>query len=224
MEWNRVGANSHEFATSISMIFRKNRIYGVTLLELMVASTLLLVFFGGLFILFRQGSRALIALDRKGGVQADFLTLKVSIRADFQRTDLGSVTIESSTPAGRDLVSCLILSNWSDSDNFSVGEGGPKWDRRVAYLFDSAEPSTLNRVVIAPGPEFLHPRPLEDLIKVFSENIVKTVKLSSDVQRFQASVDSSTQQVKFDVALQKGESAGVTGQFVFVPRNTKTRL
>ena len=196
----------------------------MTLLELMVASTLLLIFFGGLFILFRQGSRALLSLEEKGGLQADFLALKVAVRADFQRTDLGSVTVESSSPPGKDRVSCLILSNWAVLENFSQGEGGPIWDRRVAYLFEPEQTETLYRSVVQPTGEALHPRPLKNLADVFSDNVVRKNVLSRNVKRFEALVDISTQQVRFEVALQKGERTGVTGRFVFIPLNTKTRL
>ena len=196
---------------------------GTTLVEMLVASALLLLFFAGVFMLFQRGSAFLLALDRKGNLQSDFLALKAVIRSDFQRTDLGSVSSEPATE-GRESASCLILSDWSQDDNFSVVRGGPKWDRRVVYHFRTDQANSLLRTVVQPEPDLLRPRPIEGLSSLAETSAVKSTELSDNVGKFDVETDVFRQHVLFQVTLEKGENAGVSGRFLFVPRNTGSRL
>jgi hypothetical protein len=173
--------------------------------------------------LFRQGSAFLLALDKRGNMQADFLTLKAVVRGDFQRTDLGSISIEQSAE-GRESASCLILSDWSKNENFSLVVAGPKWDQRVVYHFRSDQPSSLLRTVVEPEPEMLRPGPVEGLSSLAETAAVKSAGLSSNVEKFEVETDVFRQHVLFEVTLKKGDSAGVSGRFLFVPRNTGSRL
>lgn len=195
-------------------------------MELIIASSLLLLFFSGVFMLFHRGTSTLKALDSGGNAQADMLRLKVLLRSDFLATDFGSVTLENNEPTSekpRNAVSCVILDDWSDDNNFSTARGGPDWNQRVAYVPISGE-KRLERIVFVPESQFLRPIPLERIVPVPPDETVRKLEVSADVPRFEVIANQSTQQVRFKVTIAKAGEIGISGDFLFSPRNTKPKL
>ena len=191
--------------------------------ELLIASSLFLLCFSMVFVVFNRGREALHSVERTGSLSAALLRLKSHLQADFKMTSLGSVTIEpSSVLLNRDSVSCVILDDWSKPSNFSPTSPGPRWNQRGVYVNGLTKEGDLDRVVFVPDDKDMlksvvlpavWPRPAKDVI-------VSQKRISSHVSRFEVSVDEEKGLLEFKTSLKKDKGRSVSGEFVFEPRNS----
>lgn len=197
---------------------------GTTILELLVASMLLLICFGMVFFLFHRGRAALQAVDNSGGLQSTLLKLKVKLEGDFLRTALSSISVEPSIELSeRDSVSLVGLEDWSNPDNFDRRYPGPLWNRRIVYVNGLEEESALDRFVVDPDDEDdLRARPLLSVWPLdLRDEVLGQNRVASQVHRFVVELDLDKDLVVVDTSLRGRTGKSMTGRFLYAPRQTK---
>lgn len=196
----------------------------MTLGELLISSTLLLFCFSAVFILFNRGQDALKRVSDAGGLQSSLLQMKLVLQGDFQRTTLSSVTVlPAPTLEQRDSLSCLILDDWSDPNNFSPKYSAPLWNQRVSYVNGLEGEGNLDRFVLTPDdPDHLLARPLPTIWPLnVDDTVVGQRRIASNVSKFTLTFSPDLDFLEIHTSLKQGRGKSVTGEFVFAPRHTK---
>ena len=125
-----------------------------------------------IFTFFEWGSRSFYLASKRQGIQADGLRVMTGLKSDLRRTAKGTVSIEHRTSAvavgatnpDRDALVVGGLQNWADasnSNNFDLSSGQPKWNRYVVYYATTGEANgKIYRVIIDPSPPPISPKPI----------------------------------------------------------------
>lgn len=175
------------------------------------------------FVLFHRGRSSLDNVEKSGGLQATLLKLKVKLQGDFQMTTLSSVSVQVNPGlTNRDSVSCVTLDDWSNPDNFSTINPGPRWNQRVTYVNALEGDGDLDRFIYVPDdPESLKSKPLPRVWPLDPDDeTLHRSRLSSEVSQFIATVDEEEGLIELRVSLKRGTNKSVTGEFVYAPRHT----
>ena len=174
------------------------------------------------------------------------LQIKGWLYADMDLTHLRSVAVDRQARVTindkdyrRDLVSCLILDDWSDGDNYEDTTNMPLWNRYVVYSTTSDDEGKLERIVLNKASEilpggFLPFRPLSEMRYLNRSEVEKKHMLAENLLHFQCVVSDADQDIQFNVRLLRRSGARGTGVkraaesfegiFRISPRNTHPKL
>ena len=116
------------------------RTRGITLVEMLLSTTLLLLIMGLVVAGFRYGFLAFQRATVQQGAAGDLARIATSLKRDLRRTHARTVSIISRDhPSGapRDGLCLGTLQDWNDPASFDGINGLPKWDRYVIYYATS---------------------------------------------------------------------------------------
>ena len=159
---------------------------GFTLVETLVAATILLLCMGLLFALFNFGAASFgLAVERQG-LQGQARLIGERLRKDVTLTSFLTLRVvprtDDSSASRRDILSLASLSQWSDPAKFDV-LGIPKWDRYVVIQATRGTPGKLFRYQVTPSP--VPPEgwlsPLADLSPYLNDAAGNDVSMSSEL-------------------------------------------
>lgn len=142
---------------------------GITLIEVIVVSALLLVISAVTFMLFTMGTRGYLHAVARTGAVGDIHTLNRVAGRDLSLTHIYSTRSHSrtvSTPRGnarRDGLCLVGMADWGADSAFETATGLPKWNRWIVYYATSEPEGRLMRVEFDRGAPFYPLEPLSDL-------------------------------------------------------------
>lgn len=190
----------------------KLRVKGFTLLEVLVATTLLVVILTGAFFLFRMGTRGFYKAINKTGAVGEIQRATRILQKDIELTHFSSVSIHARTVSGysRDGLAVAGLSNWSDSSNFEAGTELPNWDRWSIFYATGEVSAKLYRMEIDrdhPKGSFYPLVPLANLVDYMADDPLsvkgsnRVTRLCDNVREFAISTDNGYRLVKVRLVL-----------------------
>lgn len=103
-----------------------------TLLETLVACTVLSIMMVALFALFRMGTDMFQYSVTRQGLEGEARRVSTWLERDLRRTVASSTLLETSRPK-RHALCCPTLSRWDLPSSYSPQSGLPDWDRYLAY-------------------------------------------------------------------------------------------
>lgn len=112
---------------------------GFTVLELLVATTILGMLIGAVFFAFDYGARSFRISNSRQSVQGDLTRSYTSLREDLRKTHFRMVSAIERTQVvdgenvRRDAICLGGLQDWSSPSSFDEVNGLPKWDRYMLY-------------------------------------------------------------------------------------------
>ena len=221
---------------------------GYTLLEALVAGTLLLVVFGSVFYFFSVGARGFSIGASQSETLSDFQAFARLVKRDLELTHYYSVSVVNRTAetsrgtVNRQGLSLAGLSDWGDDTHFEDATGLPKWDRWILFYANREDVGRLFRVEFARRPGAggnyypLRPRGADDLIPLMVGNpaslpgSLKSQSISRNVHAFAAKPDDAHQSIEIEFTTYANPSLRMTSQardeefketrVVVVPLNT----
>lgn len=221
---------------------------GFSLLELIVSSSLFLLLFGMIFVVFTDGSRGFQQAVLRQDLQGDLMNLSARLRQDVRLSDFNSanlvgrtVTRSDGVDVSRDGLAFAALSDWDDPTNYDAVTGLPDWNRyTVYYATDSGNLGKVYRQVVdsggstGGGPYLALPGNLGD-DPTLNQDVISTNHLSDMVETFEVALEGGIQAISVRVVLRRRgtQRTGGAGERVdesleasysFAPRNTFPRL
>lgn len=189
---------------------------GFSLLEVVLACSLLVLVMTGSFFFFRMGSRGFTSAIAKNGAVGDLQRATRILQREVELTHLYSASVTSRTvdtskgSFRRDGLAVVGLSSWREAGNFEVGSQLPKWDRWSIFYATEEELGRLYRVEIErkpPSGKFYPVAPLAGLTGYLKndplavEDALRVTRLCDGVREFSAELDSSSQLIKMRLVL-----------------------
>lgn len=127
---------------------------GFSLLEVIMVCALMGFVMGGVFLLFRMGTRGFSRAVSESGAVGELQRATRVIQRDLRLTHFLSASDrqrEVTTSDGkveRDGLAVAGLANWADPSNFEVGTELPKWNRWILFYADGEDKGRLHRLEI----------------------------------------------------------------------------
>lgn len=109
---------------------------GFSLIELLLASSLLVLVMALVMVAFRYGVDAFHRANLQQGAAGEVARIVASLRRDLRRAHVRTVTVLSrdhSSGQPRDAICIGTLQDWNAVSSFDGVNGLPKWDRYVSY-------------------------------------------------------------------------------------------
>jgi type II secretory pathway pseudopilin PulG len=179
---------------------------GLSLIETIVAMSILAFVMGAVFLAFTQSSRTFRHALLRQGLQGDAVKMESLLGRDIRVTDYHSniTTSRSFTTSDgrvvrRDGLSVAALSDWDDPTKFDSVTGLPLWDQYIVYYATDGEDEgrLIRQVVDGGGPTNGFPyfglsgnMATDPLI---NSNALSTTLISSQVDHFEVASDDGTQ-------------------------------
>lgn len=221
---------------------------GFTLVETIVACSLLLVVFGGVFYFFSVGARGFNLGMSQSETLSDFQVFARLVKRDLELTHYYSVsTVDRTADISRGTVdrgglSLAGLSDWGDDGRFEAATGLPKWDRWLLYHANREDVGKLFRSEFERRPTAsgnyypLRPRTAGDILPLMIGNpaalpgVLQSQTLTRNVHSFSATLDDGHQSVEIHLTTFADPGLRMTSQerdeeyketrVVVVPLNT----
>lgn len=222
---------------------------GFTLIEAMVAISLLAIILGGSFVFFRMGSRGFFKAVNKSGAVGELQRATRVLQKDVEMTNFVSVgvhnrvTTTSKGDFSRDGLAVAGLSSWADSSNFEAGTELPKWDRWEIFYATTEDSARLYKMEIDrahPGGNYYPLEPMGNIGKYMSNDPLsvkgstRITRLCQNVREFSVESDPLTQNVKLKLVLfnrlgkqmtsEKNVEETLETQYEILPLNTYPEL
>lgn len=129
---------------------------GTTLLEALVACSVLSLMLIALFALFNVGTRMFQLSVTRQGLEGEARRVNAWLEKDLRKTVASSTLLETSRPKRHGLC-CPTLARWDLAGSYSAQSGLPDWDRYLGYYATLQQPTgRLLRCLYHPGPAKAH--------------------------------------------------------------------
>lgn len=202
---------------------RQSNKRGFSIAELIVSMSIFSLALAGIFFLFHFSYRSFHSLQSRQGLQAEMLRIKALLKSDFELSHLRSVTADSHE------LSCLIIDDWYNRNNYYADSFIPRWNR-YAYYTNTPGSHNLFRSVLSQGQEL----PLQRLSNPDQYQVTTRQLLTENLSKMNAKLNFDSQDVTIEILLAKDSTARATGLkestevfegvFRFIPANTHPRL
>lgn len=190
----------------------RNKRQGMTLGELLVASSIFLLVLGMVVGIMVMGVRMFHHASLRQGIEGDARRIAARLRQDLATTDFRTVSSVTRTVATdrRDGLAMAALSDWNEPTKFDA-IGLPKWDRYKVYYATQESPGRLIRQEVNPSgmPTDGWVAPYANLSLNLQDNpqlnlsVLNSNSLSDIVVRFTAEPDFADNTVTVNCRLRK---------------------
>lgn len=130
---------------------------GTTLLEALVACSVLSIMLVALFALFHMGTQMFQLSVTRQGLEGEARRISAWLEKDLRKTVASSTILETSGRPKRHGLCCPTLSRWDLPTSYSAQSGLPDWDRYLGYYATLQQPTgRFLRCLYNPGAAKAH--------------------------------------------------------------------